>query len=117
MFVPPPKQNFNIYVRDLKHDWVDVFYEVRTLHQNNRFAGYENLLLAMSSAVRFYASSADTISFVKTDHGNNVKLRVLEKILVSYLTLKNGAPPEHMEIIIRVKYLDTYTGYAHYYKN
>jgi hypothetical protein len=117
MFAPIPKQNYNIYVRYEGHDWHDVFNEVITAHQTNRFAGYENLSLSLSSAIRYYASSVESVNTYKVDDGSNVNLRVIEKILVKYISKKECAVPKNMETIIRIKDVDGTADHSHYYKN
>jgi len=117
MFVPPPNQNFRVFVKDDQHDWKDVFSEVVQAHQSNRFGGNENTFLSMSSALRYYSSTAEKTSFYKIDEGMNINLRVLDQVLVGYCLSKHKEWPKKMEIIILIT--DTYDGksYAHYYKN
>ncbi|HWY10543.1 MAG TPA: DUF5819 family protein [Bacteroidia bacterium] len=115
MFVPVPKQNFNIYVKYDGSEWHDMFSEIVLAHQRNRLGGYENLALSFSSAVRYYASSVKNENNAEIYKGGNTNYDVLEKMIVQYLKLKNGSAPENLEIIIRTgdSYGDRY--HSHYY--
>jgi len=117
MFVPVPKQNFNIYVKHDESEWHDVFNEVVLAHQRNRLAGHENLSIALSSAVRYYASSVKNENSVEVYKGGNTNYNVLAKIIRQYLLLENGKPPKNMEIIIRINDLYGNRFHSHYYKS
>ncbi len=116
MFAPIPKQNFNIYVRHDGNKWHDVFNEIVLAHQRNRFGGYENISLSFSNAIRYYASSVKKENSIEVYKGGNENYNVLLKIIVHYLSQKNGSRPKDLEIIIRTS--DSYGGKynSHYYK-
>lgn len=117
MFAPIPKQNYNIYVRHEGHDWYDVFNEVVMAHQNNRFGAYENISISLSSAIRYYASSVESANTYKKDDGSNVNLKVIEKILIKYISKKEGAAPKNLEVIIRIRDVNGSGDHSHYYLN
>lgn len=117
MFAPIPKQNYTIYVRYDGHDWYDVFNEVVMAHQNNRFSGHENISISLSSAIRYYASSIESANTYKVDDGSNVNLKVIEKILIKYISKKDGTAPKNMETIIRIRDVDGSADHSHYYLN
>lgn len=116
MFVPVPKQNFNVYVKYEGAEWQDVFAEVIASHQHNRFAGYENLFLSFSSALRYYASSVENKNTLTNYDDSNVNLKVIKKMVRQYLVHKNGTTPNNMEIIIRISDIHKNYEYSHYYK-
>lgn len=115
MFVPIPKQNFNIYVKYDGSNWQDVFNEIVLKHQRNRLGGSENLSLSLSSAVRYYVSTVKNENTVEVYKGGNVNYDVLEKIIKQYLSQKNGGTPKKLEIIIRVKNSYGSKDHSHYY--
>ncbi len=116
MFVPIPKQNFNIYVKYVGNDWHNVFNEIVLAHQRNRLGGYENLSLSFSNAVRYYASSVKNENSIETYKGGNVNYNVLLKIIVQYLSQKNGSRPKDLEVIIRIRNVHGSIDHSHYYK-
>ncbi len=116
MFVPVPKQNFNIYVKYDDSNWSDVFNEIVLAHQHNRLGGYENLALSFSSAVRYYSSSVKSENTVEVYKGGNTNYNVLAKIIAQYLLHKNGSAPKKLEIIIRIQDLYGHRYHSHYYK-
>lgn len=117
MFVPIPKQNYIIYIRDEEHDWEDVFAMTLNDHQSNRLNGNENLFLSLVSGVHYYASTVNGNSMIKLDEGCSPYLRVLEKVLVGYMISKHGKRPVQMETIIKIHDVKSNKTYAHYIKN
>ncbi len=117
MFVPIPKQNYNIYVKYDDGEWHDVFNEIVAKHQNNRLSGNENLSLALSSAIRYYASSVESKSMFLKDDGKNVNLNVIRKMILQYLTLNRGEAPKNLKMIIRIKEVKEKNEHSHYYLN
>lgn len=116
LFVPVPKENFNVYVKHDDKDWEDVFQTVITKHHTNRLAGNENLMLAFSSSLRYYVSSVDSQNAILIDDGSNINFVVLKKIIKQYYTIKEKAVPVNMEVIIVTKNIYGEADYAHYYK-
>lgn len=116
LFVPPPRQNFNLYVRyktkEKRTDWSDLFAELNTRHQSNRFAG-EATLLAFSNALRYYATSAGAESRIFPDL-SDLNFSVLQRITEKYLIQKNKEPLHHLEMIVVIH--DENGTYAHYYR-
>jgi hypothetical protein len=117
MFVPVPKQNYNIYVKHEGSEWNDVLNEIVTKHQNARLGGYENISLALSSAIRYYASSVANENAVLKDDGQNVNLNVIRKIITQYLSLNTGSGPKNLKMIIRIKDVKGDKDHSHYYLN
>jgi hypothetical protein len=99
-------------------EWHDLFNEIVTKHQNNRLAGYENISLALSSAIRYYASSVENENTVllKGDE-KNTNLSVVKKIILQYLILNEEKAPKNVEMIIRIKDVKGNKEHSHYYKN
>jgi hypothetical protein len=116
LFVPVPKENFNVYVKQNGQNWEDLFYAIYSKHQNNRLAGQEELMLALSNSLRYYASSVSDVSSIEKDDDSNINFMVLKKIIVNYYTLRSGNKPKDMEIIIRTKDISGRPDYSHYYK-
>ena len=115
--MPPPKENFNLYVNYQssrgKNEWYDVFYELNSAHQRNRLSGNEAVLLSFSNALRYYSGSAPAKSgFVLED---DVNFLVLKKMISQYLLLKEKVPLQNLEIIIGIRPIYSHSHY-HYYK-
>ena len=117
MFVPIPKQNYNIYVKYEGSEWQDVFNEIVLEHQKGRLRGYENISLALSSAIRYYASSVKRENTVGRDDGQNVNLSVIRKMITQYLTLNAEGTPKNLKMIIRIKDVKGNKDHSHYYLN
>lgn len=116
LFVPVPKENFNVYVKHDNKDWEDVFQTVISKHHTNRLAGNENLMLALSSSLRYYVSSVNSQNSILNDDDSNINFVVLKKIIKQYYTIKENAPPSNMQIIIVTKNIYGAGNYAHYYR-
>lgn len=118
MFVPVPTQNFNVYVRMNGEDWQDVIHDLNMKHQANRFGGNETSLLALTSALRFYSSTIEKEkSQIISDDNSNLNFEVVERIIKGYLVSKDKERLDGMEIIIRIRYVNTSVDFAHYYKS
>lgn len=120
MFVPVPKQNFNLYVR-YEHDganteWEDLFYTVNSAHQTNRLKGNEGLLLAVANSLRYYASSVKNESKLEKDDGTNINFEVIKNICTQYLYHRNGTEPQKLQVLIGITDVETNSRYFHYYK-
>ena len=116
LFVPVPKENFNVYVKQDDQDWEDLFYNIYSANQNNRFGGNEELMLALSNSLRYYASSVSGTSGIEKDNNSNINFVVLKKIIRNYYTNKFGKTPNNLEIIIRTKDVNNGSDHSHYYK-
>ena len=116
LFVPVPKENFNVYVKVNSGPWEDVFQNVVMKHQSNRIAGNENLMLAFSNSLRYYVSSVSDKNQVMVDDDANVNYVVLRNIITQYYRKKSGTEPRNMEIIIVTTNSNKAKQYAHYYK-
>lgn len=122
IFVPPPTENFNIYVnyktKNAHRDWRDIFFEINTSHQKNRLAGNEFKLLAFANALRYYAISAKPHSKLIKTNNTNVNYLVLEKTIKQYLTLKEKQNIYELKIILGIRPVSCDTcKYYHYYKD
>jgi hypothetical protein len=121
LFIPVPKHNFHVYVkykvRNEPVNWHDLFYDLNSAHQKNRFAGYESLLLALTNSLRYYASSVGEKTKLENPDNGNVNYTVLRKIIHNYLTHYEGADAKGMIIIIGIKSTETHKEYFHYYLN
>jgi hypothetical protein len=117
MFVPVPKQNFKVFMKDDRHQWIDIFSEVIDAHQRNRLGSHENTFLSMSSALRYYAASSEPKSFLRRNNGYSTDLLVLYQVLVGYWQWKYKERPKYTELIIMISDAQTGVSYAHYYKN
>lgn len=117
MFVPIPKQNYNIYVKYDGSEWHDVFNEIVIEHQKGRLRGYENISLALSSAIRYYASSVVSENSIESNDGKNVNLNVIKKIILQYLVRKEERVPKDVKMIIRIKDVKGNKDHSHYYSN
>lgn len=114
LFVPVPNENFNVYVKVKGEKWEDVFQNLVRKHQSNRFAGNEDLMLAFSNGLRYYASAVNETSAIMKDDGSNINFVVIKKLALDYYKIKSNQRVE--EIIIVTKCISGAPYYAHYYK-
>jgi hypothetical protein len=119
LFVPSPKQNFNLYIRykvsGIQKDWEDIFYELNTAHQSNRLSG-ESLLLAFSNALRYYATSVKEHDEIFSNKNADINFSVLEKMVRAYITDHEKKEIQNLEIIVSIKYIHSTNCHSHYYK-
>jgi hypothetical protein len=115
--VPPPKENFKLFVRhrynNVSSDWRDFFHEINTEHQRNRLAGYESLLLALSNSLRFYSGSQYK-NGIQNDR-SNTNFKILEQIVLKYYSSHVNFPMGDTEILICVEHTGTRKTQVYYY--
>ncbi len=119
LFVPTPKQNFSIYVKynagQKTQDWTDIFYEINSKHQSNRFAGNESVLLAFSNALRYFSSSVPAVSEKMEGENTNINFIVLEKIIEKYLNNKEQVQVKDLKLIINIRSISEQKGHSHFW--
>ncbi len=118
LFVPIPKQNFNIYVKYDKtnNQWKDVFYEINSAHQKNRWGGNESLLLAFSNALRYYASSVEEKNEFSNFNNSNINFVILKKIIINYLNHVEKTDIKQLQMVIGIREAGKNKSHFHYYK-
>lgn len=119
LFVPPPKENFNIYVKynttNKQQDWKDLYYEVNSRHQNNRLGGNEALLIAFSNALRYYFASSPQENYILPENTDG-NYAILKLVIQKYLWVREGETPQDLKIIVGSRELNGKTIY-HYDTN
>jgi hypothetical protein len=116
--VPTPKQNFSLCVKyktlSKSQDWTDIFYEINSAHQNNRFGGNESILLAFSNALRYYAGSVEEKSEVILDKNSNLNFLIIEKMVRAYLENKENEKITGLKISVGIHSVGS-KPHDHYY--
>ncbi len=119
LFVPTPKQNFNIYVKYDKtnNQWKDVFYQLNSAHQKNRLSGNESLLLGFSNALRYYASSVEEKNEFINLNNDNINFLILKKIVINYLNQVEKTDIKQLQILLGITEAGSNKQHFHYYKS
>lgn len=115
LFVPVPKENFNVYVKYEGGEWEDLFYKVYSYNQNNRFGGNEPIMLAFSNSLRYYASSVSETSSIEKDDDSNVNFVVLKKMITNYYKWKSNGSAKNFKVMIRIRNINGSLDYSHFY--
>lgn len=97
-------------------EWKDVFQEIVQRHQSNRFSGNEALMLSLSNALRYYASTVKEENTILKDDGSNLNFEVIKKIVLQLHKIESGNNFDHADIIIVTKNIAGEPHYAHYYR-
>lgn len=119
LFVPTPKQNFSLCVKYKsdkgEQEWNDIFYELNSVHQSNRLAGNESVLLAFSNALRYFAGSVPDKSEIITDKNSNLNFLILEKMVRTYIEKKEKSKINDLKIIVNIRSISGNDPHSHYY--
>lgn len=87
LFVPPPKENYSIYVRCKKEKgftpWMDIYSQQIQEHQSNRFFGTEQKALMFTNSMSYIAH--DTINICFESSPEDATFLVLKKIVKTEL--------------------------------
>ena len=103
MFVPPPSEQYNLYVLEENKFVSDVFNDVLSKHQTNRLAGYEPLLLSISSSIFYFEKEALNQNFVSGQALSNNKFMMIEKIVRSYFKSEYKTEFKNLKLILIIK--------------
>ena len=104
--MPSEQENYKLFVRyrseDGKTEWRDLFSDLITKHQNNRFAGNEIIVQSLSNALKYYSARMERTSGIMNDR-SNVNFMVLEKIVKQYYFNKEDKNLEGLELLIIIE--------------
>lgn len=112
--MPPPQQNFKLFVKYSPNEWEDLFDKINSVHQANRLGGKEALLLSLSNSLRYYVASVPPVSRIETDR-ENINFKILEKIIKGYYKNRRNSSGQS-EILIAIENINSNTIHFHYYK-
>jgi hypothetical protein len=116
MFVPVPKENYNVYIKYDSKEWSDLLFEINLAHQRNRLAGNEALLFSLANGMRYYAASIKEVSQREEDNSSNVNFLVLRKIITEYIRKKDPGECKNIQVILRIQDMGNHKDHSHYYK-
>lgn len=94
VFVPPPKQNYQLFVRVKENEkwrqWTDVFSDIIQQHKKNPVKGNELLMLTFSNTLR-YSSAELTVSKLYDGALNSTSLNSLYATIYKYIKNQQSA--------------------------
>lgn len=102
IFVPPPVNNYRLFVMSENIHCTDVFEEIKIQHQSNRLGGSEALLMALSNSIHYF-----DLQTIKFDHEtgiirNNGNFRIIKNIAVNYLKDQGKTGLENATLILMI---------------
>ncbi len=108
LFVPPPSCNYNLYICNKRYQSqnIDIFNEIVTAHQKNRFSGYEPLLTALSNSIHYFEKEALELNFNGGKVVQNKKFLIIERFALNYLKHLQKGNLNDIKIILCVKPID-----------
>lgn len=97
LFVPPPHNNYNLFAEYNANGThrLDVFKEILTNHQTNRFGGSEALLIALSNSIHYFEKEP-----APDVRGTNFK--IIEKFTINYLRQTRDIKLSQVKIILTI---------------
>ncbi|MBA3663805.1 MAG: hypothetical protein H0W61_06310 [Bacteroidetes bacterium] len=98
VFVPPPSSNYNLYAvyENSGLQRTDIFTEIVTAHQANRFAGKESFVLALSNSIHYFETEKNP-----DVSGNNFKM--IKSFVKNYLEGTRSCVLKNLKLILVVK--------------
>jgi hypothetical protein len=84
LFVPPPSSNYSLIAYTDKGE-IDIFKTILTKHRNNRFAGNEPLVIALTNSIHYFEKNVTTKNCKITDDKN---FKIIEHFVKNYLAEK-----------------------------
>lgn len=84
LFVPPPSSNYKLIAYTDSAE-IDIFKSILNNHTNNRFAGYEPLLISLSNSIHYFEKNTSAKNCNIT---NDKNFTIIEHFTRNYLKNK-----------------------------
>ena len=107
LFAPVPDANYKLFCAFENNGKknLDIFSEIKTVHQSNRLKGYGPLLVAFSNSIYYFEKSTkqQSNSNAKRDLG----FKIIEKLARNYITHTRQIRVEGLKLILVVDDIST----------
>jgi hypothetical protein len=104
MFVPAPVNNYRLFV-DFNcggRQRYDLFQQVTLAHQENRFSGYEPLVLAFSNSIHYFEHAAKLRGKLNGPIKNDLYFSIIEHSARNYIRVKHHCDPQDLKLLLMV---------------
>jgi hypothetical protein len=95
LFAPTPQVNYKL-LATYNNKTEDVLFEIVSTHQQNRFKGYEPLLIALTNSVYYFEANASAKNSL-----------MLKQCVKNYLAQKNNCTINNLKLNLVVQNINT----------
>lgn len=108
LFAPAPDANYKLYCafENNGKQQVDLFSEIKTIHQSNRLKGYGPLLVGLSNAIHYFEKNALQAP-LNGSMENNTSFKVIVYFAKNYLQHTRNIPITQLKLILVVSEVST----------
>lgn len=108
LFAPAPNSNYNLYCEFENNgvQRIDVFNEIKILHQTNRFKGYEPLLVAFANSIHYFEKNAKSRETINGPIKDDLNFKIIELATKNYLEYSRQSEIQKIKIMLVVQSQD-----------
>ncbi|MDP1802071.1 MAG: DUF5819 family protein [Bacteroidota bacterium] len=108
LFAPPPDANYKLYCtfENNGKQQLDLFSEIKTVHQSNRLKGYGSVLIALSNSIYLFEKNAAQKP-LNGSMENNVSFKIIKHIAKNYLENTRNIQLSDLRLILVVNQIPT----------
>lgn len=111
LFVPIPVANYHLYCiyENNGMNTVDIFSEIVIKHQENRFKGYEALVVAFTNSFHYFSNSTKENSGLNGPIKNDLNFAIIENAAKNYLEWSRETKIKNLNVILVTQQTHTNT--------
>ncbi len=108
LFAPVPDANYKLYCEfeNKGKQRLDLFSEIKTIHQSNRLKGYGPLLVAFSNSIYFFEKNA-VQEPLNGSMENNTSFKIIAHLAKNYLENTRNTQLSDLRLILVVNEIPT----------
>ena len=99
LFIPVPRSNYKLYCK-YENKTVDIFSEITLRHQQNRFKGYEALVVAFTNSFHFFDKSTGLHQILNGPIKNDLNFAIIENSAKNYLEWSRKIKVQNLKVIL-----------------
>jgi hypothetical protein len=103
LFAPPPTENYKLFVEyndGESERKQEVLFELLSLHRENRFSGYEAVVLSLCNSIHYFEKGTHDISSLNGPVQEDLNFSILEHQINRYLNWKYDCKVSGLKIML-----------------
>ena len=105
LFATVPNSNYNLYCEFENNgiQKIDVFNEVKILHQTNRLKGYGPLLISLANSIHYFEKNAGAGKVINGPINDDLNFKIIEQVTKNYLEYSRQLKIKKLKIVLVVR--------------
>ncbi|MEO6303005.1 MAG: DUF5819 family protein [Bacteroidia bacterium] len=104
LFAPVPNSNYNLYC-EYENNGIqktDLFAEIKTIHQTNRFKGYGPLVVAFANGIHYFEKNAKQQQPMNGPISSDLNFKIIQQAAKNYLEYSKKIQISKLKMILVV---------------